>query len=148
VFVGPEHSEIELQVVIACPLEGVWQGLTDDAAIREWWAPGVLLDPEVGGVFVEPWTDASGHRLVTSGQVVELVPGVRLALTWADHGWPYVTFVELTLAPHRDGTFLRLRHTGWEQWDDEEERRALLRSHFDSWEDHLVSLTHWCEQRA
>jgi len=141
---GPD---IELHVVIARSPERVWLALTDDTAIREWWAPGVLLDPEVGGAFVEPWVDSTGRRLVTSGEVVESIPGVRLALTWADHGWPYVTYVEITLAQHRDGCFVRLRHSGWEQWDDPDERAALVRTHRDGWEHHLASLTLYCEQR-
>ncbi|HEY8547890.1 MAG TPA: SRPBCC domain-containing protein [Acidimicrobiales bacterium] len=139
--------EIELHVVVACPPEGVWRALTDNAAIRQWWAPGVVLDPEVGGAFVEPWVDPSGRRLVTSGVVLEAVPASRLSLTWADHGWPFTTFVEVRLAPHPEGTLVELRHTGWEQWG-EADRRNLLRSHAEGWEHHLAALTAYCEERA
>lgn len=140
------EREIELSVVVARPPEVVWRALTDNNAIREWWAPGVLLDPEVGGAFVEPWIDPSGRRLVTAGEVIELIPGVRIALTWADHGWPYTTFVEITLAPHRDGTFVQLRHTGWEQWP-EHQRPPLLEAHAEGWDHHLTSLAVYCEER-
>lgn len=140
------EREIDMKVVVACPQDDVWRALTDNAAIREWWAPGVVIDPEVGGAFVEPWVDPSGRRLVTSGQVLEVIPGTRLALTWADHGWPYTTFVEFTLAPHRHGTLLQLRHTGWEQWPDDE-RLTLMAAHIDGWEHHLAALTVYCEER-
>jgi uncharacterized protein YndB with AHSA1/START domain len=140
------EREIEIEVVTACPPEAVWRALTDNAAIRVWWAPGVVIDPEVGGAFVEPWVDPAGRRLVTSGVVLEAVPGVRLSLTWADHGWPFTTFVEVSLAPHRHGTFVRLRHTGWEQWA-EGERAGLLRSHAEGWERHLAALVAYCEER-
>lgn len=144
-MVGAER-EIELSVVVARPPEVVWGALTDNTAIREWWAPGVLLDPEVGGAFVEPWIDPSGRRLVTAGEVIELLPGTRIALTWADHGWPYTTWVEITLAPHRDGTFLQLRHTGWEQWP-EADRARLIEAHQEGWDHHLTSLAVYCEER-
>ena len=140
------EREIELSVVVARPPEVVWGALTDNTAIREWWAPGVLLDPEVGGAFVEPWIDPSGRRLVTAGEVIELLPGTRIALTWADHGWPYTTWVEITLAPHRDGTYLQLRHTGWEQWPDAD-RARLMEAHQEGWDHHLRSLAVYCEER-
>ena len=140
------EREIELNVVVASPTDVVWRALTDNTAVRDWWAPGVVIDPEVGGAFVEPWVDPSGRRLVTSGVILELIPGVRLALTWADHGWPYTTYVEITLAPHRDGTFVQLRHTGWEQWATDE-RTTLLRSHTEGWEHHLTALAVYCEQQ-
>lgn len=140
------EREIEIDVVVAAPTDVVWQALTDNAAVRRWWAPGVVIDPEVGGAFVEPWVDASGRRLVTAGQIVELLPGVRLALTWADHGWPYTTFVEITLAPHREGAFVQLRHTGWEQWGADE-RATLVAAHRDGWEHHLAALAVFCEEQ-
>lgn len=140
------EREIELNVVVASPPDVVWRALTDNTAVREWWAPGVVIDSEVGGAFVEPWVDPSGRRLVTSGVILELIPGVRLALTWADHGWPYTTYVEVALAPHRDGTFVQLRHTGWEQWG-EDERAALLQAHTEGWEHHLTALAVYCEQQ-
>ena len=143
-MVAAEH-EIELHVIVASPPEAVWRALTDNSAIRQWWAPGVVIDPEVGGAFVEPWVDPAGRRLVTSGVVLEAIPAVRLSLTWADHGWPYTTYVEFTLAPHRDGTFVQLRHTGWEQWT-EEEREGLVRSHAEGWEHHVSALADYCER--
>jgi uncharacterized protein YndB with AHSA1/START domain len=138
------EREIELNVVVACPPEAVWRALTDNSALRQWWAPGVVIDPEVGGAFVEPWVDPSGRRRVTSGVVLEAIPGVRLALTWADHGWPATTFVEIALAPHPEGTFVLLRHTGWEQWT-EADRARLLPSHAEGWEHHLAALAAFCE---
>lgn len=141
------EREIELNVVVACTPDGVWRALTDNSAIRQWWAPGVVIDPEVGGAFVEPWVDPSGRRLVTSGVVLEAVPGVRLALTWADHGWAHTTFVEIELALHPAGTFVQLRHSGWEQWA-EADRVGLVRSHAEGWEHHLASLAAYCEEVA
>ena len=73
---------------------------------------GAELDPEPGGIFR---IDVDGEH-IASGRYVEVDPPHRVKMTWgwegsADVG-PGSTTVEITLEPHRDGTLLRLRHTG------------------------------------
>ena len=107
--------------------------LTDPARFVEWMGRGAELDPKPGGVFR---LDVDGEH-IASGRYLEVDPPHRVVMSWgwegsADVG-PGSTTVEITLEPDREGTLLRLRHTGLPT----EAERA---NHLAGWQGYMQAL--------
>ncbi len=83
-----------------CPVEDVWDALTDPARIARWFAP-VSGDLRLGGRF-QVENNAGG-------EVLGCEPPRALELTWEMNGEP--SWVVLTLTPEGGSTALELRHT-------------------------------------
>jgi uncharacterized protein YndB with AHSA1/START domain len=104
---------IERELRIAAKPETVFAFWTDPLKMAKWMGRDIRLDPRPGGEFR---IDYNGSDIVR-GTFLEVVPPVRLVLTW---GWeapgdatpPGASRVEVTLAADGDGTILRLRHSG------------------------------------
>lgn len=134
------HSgAVAVAVVIAADRETVWDAITNP---DRWW-PGVSLGAEVGGRFVELWSDAEGRPQATRGDVLAIEPGRILRLSWADYSWGDSTVVEWLVEPAEEGgTAVRLTHTGWDRLDGGE---ALRAAHDAGWRHHLENLRQYCE---
>ena len=85
----------------------------------------------------ERWTDAAGHELRTTGEVLEVDPPRLLRLSWKDDGWPASTEVELRLEPRPEGTLVTVRHSGWAALPD---AGTLVGEHRAGWRAHLDDL--------
>ena len=142
-----ELDAIVLTIDIAAPRGVVWRSLTETSCIRAWWNPGVSLAPRVGGRFSEPWRDADGREVVTSGEVVQLVEPELLVLTWADADWVVDTTVRVQLTEQVGVTRLQLAHAGWAQFT-EDVRGGLVANHTAGWRRHLRALKAYAETAA
>jgi uncharacterized protein YndB with AHSA1/START domain len=69
-------------VVLDAPPEQVWVALTDAAALSEWLAPEVELDPQEGGELVCRFDDGEERR----GEVELVEEAERLAFRWRREG--------------------------------------------------------------
>ena len=128
--------EVHEEVVLAAKERAVWQALVDHRRRRQWWSY-LELDPVVDGGFVERWVGPDGEEVLTKGSVLELVPGRRLRLSWADENWPAETEVEIRLCPSDGGTTVVVRHRGWDRLPDGE---RLAEEHRAGWRRHLANL--------
>jgi uncharacterized protein YndB with AHSA1/START domain len=136
------HAEgAAVPIVPAATAEVVVDASPDDAfrifteEIGLWWRRGtpywndaergltVRIEPELGGRFIEVYDLDTGTGYEV-GRVTAWEPGVRLALTWTQIGWPdgVATDLEITFEPARDGTLVRLAQTGFERVGPEAER--------------------------
>lgn len=100
-----EAQRICRQTFISAPTEQVWEALTDDRLLAEWFANEVVLDLRLGGTGVFRWDDGSERRAV----VEEIEPNRRFAFRWfeaEDAGAE--TVVELTLDETPDGTYVNV----------------------------------------
>ena len=95
----PER-EVERETVLEAEPERVWEALTDDALLSDWFADGATIDPVEGGE-VEFGCDDGARR----GTVRTAEPERELAFTWArpGEGESLVTF---RLEPVEAGTRL------------------------------------------
>ena len=77
---------------------------------------GIRIEPGVGGRFIEIYDLDTGEGLEV-GRVTAWEPGRRLAMTWAQVGWPEGTSteVEVTFEPEGTQTRVTLRQTGFER---------------------------------
>jgi len=104
---------IELERRIAASPETVFAYFTDPERYRLWQGVAVELDPRPGGIYRVRMND---EGWIARGEFVEVDPPRRVVFTW---GWegvdgllPGKSTVEVSVVPDRDGTIVRLRHSG------------------------------------
>ena len=119
---------IEKEIVVAAPIESVWQAWTSKAGIESFFAPEAEVDPRVGGAFhihMDPLA-APGSKGADDMRFMALQRPTMLSFDWnAPPSLPEArtqrTFVVVRLADV-DGksTRVTLHHTGWGsggEWD-------------------------------
>jgi uncharacterized protein YndB with AHSA1/START domain len=137
---GPvELTEGEM---IAASSNVVWRALVDADQRQRWWSY-LDLDPVVGGHVTERWMGSDGREMVTTGSVLEAIDGRFLRLTWSDADWPAQTEVEISVTPAPGGSFVRVRHSGFERLPHSQ---RLAREHAAGWQAHLSNLRSVAEQ--
>ena len=124
---GAERA-IEAQVVVAAPIEKVWQAWTTPAGIQSFFAPEAEVDPRVGGAFhihMDPLAEP-GMKGADEMRFMALQRPSMLSFDWnAPPSLPEAraqrTFVVVRLAAIDPGsTRVTLHHTGWGaggEWD-------------------------------
>ena len=88
---------IRKEIVLPATRDDVWDALTDEDRLEEWFANDVELDLRPGGGASFRWSNGEERRAT----VTEVDPERRLAFEWDDEGE-----VELTLDDDVDGTRL------------------------------------------
>lgn len=102
---------VKLTVLLDAEPAEVWAALTDEAALSEWLAPEVELDPREGGELVCRFADGEERR----GEVAVVEEAERLAFHWHREA-AGESRVEWLLDPVADGTRLTVVETG--RWAD------------------------------
>lgn len=113
-----EPKTLKIERLLPGPIDRIWNYLTDGELRRLWLAAGTM-EMKVGSTFELVWrndelTDPPGrrpdgfgeeHRM--QGEITELDPPHKLAITWSESGG-----VSFELAPKGDDVLLTLTHTG------------------------------------
>jgi uncharacterized protein YndB with AHSA1/START domain len=94
--------EVAREIVVPEPTDEVWEALTDERRLEEWFATEVELDPRPGGEGIFRWGDGDERRAT----VREIEREERLVLDWDDGGE-----VMLELEPVEAGTLVRVVET-------------------------------------
>ena len=106
-----DPGDLVREIRIAAPPEVVFEYFTDGAKVARWMAQEAEVEPRVGGVY-----RLSIDGNVTSGELVQLQPPLRLAFTWGWEGGgpvpPGSSTVVVDLERDGDGTLVRLTHRG------------------------------------
>jgi uncharacterized protein YndB with AHSA1/START domain len=103
-------SEVRVEQVIDAPPATVYRYLTESARWSAWQGEKAWLEPRPGGRF----SMMMGNGMRAEGEFVELVPDLKVVLTW---GWvghtdlpPGSTTVEIVLIEESPGTRVVLTH--------------------------------------
>ena len=123
-----DERAIDKQVVVAAPIEAVWQAWTTRDGIRSFFAPDAEIDARVGGAFhihMDPLAEP-GMKGADEMRYMALQRPTMLSFDWnAPPSLPQAraqrTFVVVRLAPvDANTTRVTLHHTGWGEggeWD-------------------------------
>jgi uncharacterized protein YndB with AHSA1/START domain len=103
-------GEIVVETIYAAPVAAVWQALTDPAELAAWLMASDFA-PVLGHSFTFRTEARPGFDGVVRCRVLELEPERRLSYSWAGGGID--TVVTWTLAPHGEGTAVKLVHSGF-----------------------------------
>lgn len=125
---GAAERAIEKDVIVAAPIQAVWQSWTTKAGIESFFAPEAEIEPRVGGAFhihINPFGEP-GMKGADDMRFMALQAPTMLSFDWnAPPSLPEIrkqrTFVVVRLADV-DGksTRVSLHHTGWgdgSEWD-------------------------------
>ncbi|MBD3647045.1 MAG: SRPBCC domain-containing protein, partial [Pseudomonadales bacterium] len=107
-------NEIRKRIVLAAPLDRVWQFLTEPARIAEWLMESTLVDVYEGSEFMftaEPSGRWDGRIHCTIREVIEKE---RISYTWNANDVDQVTVVTFDLEAHPEGTELVFTHSGFD----------------------------------
>lgn len=123
-----QERAIDKEVVVAAPIEAVWQAWTSKAGIESFFAPEAEVEPRSGGAFhvhINPYAPA-GSKGADDMRYMALQKPTMVTFDWnAPPSLPEVraqrTFVIVRLAEvDAKTTRVRLHHVGWGeggQWD-------------------------------
>lgn len=132
-------TEIEL----AATRERVWRALTTEKDLGQWWNPGVILQPKVGGIFYEPW----GDDQLATGSVTSLEIQKFIKFTWKEKYFKedQRTNCEFSLKESAGKIILTVKHGGWESFEDKKQREDLIKGFQGGWEFFLGKLKAYVE---
>jgi uncharacterized protein YndB with AHSA1/START domain len=102
--------EVEREVQLDAPAAEVWEALTEEERLQEWFANDVEFDLDRGGIF--RWDDGEVRHAV----VEEVDVGRRLAIRWWDPAGPEESEVTFTLEEIPVGTRLVVTETASCDW--------------------------------
>ncbi len=106
---GSRVRPMVIRAELATDRGATWRALTEPDQVARWFTRATPVGA-VGDAYV---LDFGGD--VMRGELLEVVPGGRLAYTWAwDDGGPR-TRVCWDLADGEDGTHVTLTHDGWSE---------------------------------
>ena len=99
-----------IEQIYDASVQKVWQAITDENKMREWYFPQLKkFEPVVGFEFVFT-NDGSPYQ--KEWQVTQVVDGQVLAHSWNYKGYPGSSEVTFKLFEEGDKTRLKLTHTG------------------------------------
>lgn len=142
------HSRcIQKDLLLNVGPQQVWKMLTDPNRLAMWWQPGMILEPHVGGRFVEPWKGSDGSDQLASGTVVEVIPKEFIQFTWREKTWAEreETVCSFHLLPIGDSqTRILLMHSGWEIFPAEnvDKMKKAFETGWDSLLEKLSTVQH------
>jgi uncharacterized protein YndB with AHSA1/START domain len=145
-----QTDRIEREVVIAAPVERVWELITSGEHVGRWFADaGARIDLRPGGAMSLTWRE---HGTV-HGRVETVDPPRRFAFRWvlttdeeAEPTPANSTLCEFTLRSEGEGTRVAVVESGFEALDAEAARRAeLLAGHTSGWEAELGDLVEYAD---
>jgi uncharacterized protein YndB with AHSA1/START domain len=127
-----EADAIVSEVLIAAPVEAVYEFFVDPSKHEQWKGRAAELDPRPGGKYRVELND----KATAAGKYIELDPPRRVVMSWGWEGEGPVpagsTTVDITLEATDEGTLVRLVHR-----DLPEPARA---DHMDGWNHYLSRL--------
>ena len=141
---------VEREIVVAAPVQRVWDVLTEPQHIAQWFGSGAELEPRAGGDGVLEFEGHGAFKI----SVVRFDPTTHFSYRWANKvGADAVpglsTLVEFTLEQTGDGTKLRVVESDFDALPmTDAEREHEMAEHTKGWQAELDEMRAYAEQLA
>ncbi len=110
-FLKPESNKtVVVERIYKAPIEQVWDAITNNDAMNQWFFKLPEFRPEVGFEF-EFGGGPPERTYLHKCKVVEVIPQKKLAYSWCYDGYEGNSIVTIELSPEGNGTKLRLTHS-------------------------------------
>ncbi|MEA2171385.1 MAG: hypothetical protein QOF76_4685 [Solirubrobacteraceae bacterium] len=148
-----QTDRIETDVLIAAPVDRVWQLITSAEHLGRWFGDaGAEIDLRPGGAFSLTFREHGTFH----GRVETVEPTTRFAFRWlstintqADPAPGNSTLAEFTLAAEGDATRVAVVESGFDGLDtDLESRHAAFANHSEGWPKELGHLADYAVETA
>ena len=135
---GSRVRPMVIRAELATDADATWAALTDPDQVERWFTRASPVGT-VGDAYVLDF----GPGDVMRGEILEVVPSVRLAYSWGWGDGPGAvrTRVCWDLAPVDDGTLVTLTHGGWSEAGLTAKDRDQHATHWDGYVAALVEAT-------
>lgn len=144
-----DTSKVTVERFIQASPARLYRALTVASEMEQWLFSDVQTDPRAGGAYKMRWRSknepARDHDRF--GRYLELVPDRKVVFEWKGDpsqalglGDLQSTVVTITLTPERDGTMVKLVHSGW---PTDAEGRDWAAKHHGGWSFYLENLSNF-----
>ena len=140
--------EIKKTIEIDASAETIFQALTAEDELTQWFPDVAVLEPKVGGkvrfTFYAKKTENLDKDFYPNGEITEFVPNRKLSYTWIPQGIPDFpkTIVSWTLYEiSKNKTKVELIHSGFTGKPQE-----LFREHHTGWDYFAERLVKHCQK--
>lgn len=113
----PKYEAFVIERIYDAPAERVWQAITDNAKMKQWYFQLEDFKAEVGFAF-EFTAENEGVKYVHECVVTSVELERTLAYSWRYKDYPGDSIVTFELFPEGDKTKIRLTHEGLESFPD------------------------------
>ena len=104
-----------LERMLNAPVNKVWEAITDNQKMKQWYFKLEEFRPEVGFEF-RFWGGSKEKQYLHICTITEVIPGKKLTHSWTYDGYEGESFVTWELFDEGDKTKLKLTHEGIESF--------------------------------
>ena len=109
-----ETQPLIVERTLNAPASKVWEALTDNEKMKQWYFKLESFEPRVGFEFSFAGQGSTGEKYIHLCRVTSVEPEKKLSYTWRYEGFPGDSEVSFELFPEGDKTLVRITHTGLE----------------------------------
>jgi uncharacterized protein YndB with AHSA1/START domain len=109
-----ETHALIVERTLNAPVNKVWEALTDNEKMKQWYFKLDSFEPRVGFEFSFAGQGAKGEKYIHHCRITAVEPEKKLSYTWRYEDYPGDSEVSFELFPEGDKTLVRITHTGLE----------------------------------
>lgn len=109
-----ETTPLIVERTLNAPVKRVWQALTDNSKMKQWYFQLENFEPRVGFEFQFTGQGQKGEQYVHQCRITAVEPEKKLSYTWQYEGFEGISEVSFELFPQGDQTRVTITHTGLE----------------------------------
>lgn len=107
-----KSKPLVVERVLNAPVSKVWQAITDNSKMKQWYFDLKAFKAEVGFEFQFAGQGRKGEQYIHLCRVTEVIPEKKLAYSWKYKDYPGESVVSFELFPEGNKTRLVLTHRG------------------------------------
>jgi len=111
-----ETKPLVVERTLNAPVSRVWQALTDNEKMKQWYFKLESFEPRVGFEFSFNGQGSKGESYKHNCRITAFEPEKKLSYTWVYDGFSGHSEVTFELFPEGDKTLVRITHTGLESF--------------------------------
>ncbi|MES2061112.1 MAG: SRPBCC domain-containing protein [Bacteroidota bacterium] len=109
-----ETKPLVVERTLNAPASRIWQALTDNDKMKQWYFQLENFEPRVGFEFSFTGQGSTGEKFKHNCRITAVEPEKKLSYTWVYDGFSGHSEVTFELFPEGDKTLVRITHTGLE----------------------------------